>query len=210
MGCNKTRFAGFSVDWAGANRHWIGLSQAATGKVLIVAKPIGLVIIHDDRRKPAPCQSHLDGAAMTLQLEIVRTVTALRSSVSRWRGNGESVGVVPTMGMLHSGHLRLVGESRSRCRRTIVTIFVNAKQFDDAADFATYPRDEESDRAKLAAASVDVLYCPFALLCLRRTVAYQMALGPTDPSRSSACSARSPRECTGPACQESCRTRGLC
>ena len=97
---------------------------------------------------------------MTLQLEIVRTVTALRSSVSRWRGNGESVGVVPTMGMLHSGHLRLVGESRSRCRRTIVTIFVNAKQFDDAADFATYPRDEESDRAKLAAASVDVLYAP--------------------------------------------------
>jgi len=64
------------------------------------------------------------------------------------------------MGMLHSGHLRLVAASRSRCQRTVVSIFVNQKQFDDAVDFATYPRDEKSDEAKLAAASVDVLYAP--------------------------------------------------
>ena len=91
----------------------------------------------------------------------VETVAALRAGVARWRAAGASpVGVVPTMGYLHDGHMALVAASRASCARTVVTIFVNPAQFGPGEDLATYPRDLGGDLAKLAAAGVDAVFTP--------------------------------------------------
>ena len=89
-----------------------------------------------------------------------RTVQDLRRLVSAWRRAGSSIGVAPTMGALHAGHLSLAAASRGRADRSIVTLFVNPKQFDDPADLARYPRTGESDRAKLAPLGIDLLFAP--------------------------------------------------
>lgn len=91
--------------------------------------------------------------------EIVRSKAALREKVLAWKRKGEVVGVVPTMGALHEGHLSLV-EAAQACDRVIVTIFVNPKQFNNPSDLANYPRTEEDDARKLARFRVDVLYVP--------------------------------------------------
>ncbi len=98
--------------------------------------------------------------SMAETTKTVRTVAALRASVAAWRRGGESVGVIPTMGALHEGHISLVQAARAACRRTIATIFVNPKQFGPREDFSRYPRQEESDRAMLAAAGCDLLFAP--------------------------------------------------
>jgi pantoate--beta-alanine ligase len=97
---------------------------------------------------------------MTETTKIVRGVAELRVAVAAWRRAGESVGVVPTMGALHKGHISLVEAARAVCRRTIATIFVNPKQFGPREDFSRYPRQEEADRALLAAAGCDLLFAP--------------------------------------------------
>lgn len=97
---------------------------------------------------------------MTARIETVRTVAALRAAVAAWRRAGESVGVVPTMGALHAGHISLVEAARAACRRSVATIFVNPKQFGPREDFARYPRREEHDRALLEAAGCDLLFAP--------------------------------------------------
>ena len=89
-----------------------------------------------------------------------RTLPDLRRLVSAWRRAGSSIGVAPTMGALHAGHLSLAAASRGRADRSIVTLFVNPKQFDDPADLARYPRTGESDRAKLAPLGIDLLFAP--------------------------------------------------
>ena len=93
-------------------------------------------------------------------MKIVRTKTDLRTLTRGWRAKGESIGVVPTMGALHEGHLSLVSAARERADRVIVTLFVNPKQFNNPEDLAKYPRTEESDAQKLAPFGVDVLYVP--------------------------------------------------
>lgn len=95
-------------------------------------------------------------------MKIVRTVANLRGLVARWRNEGLSVGVVPTMGALHEGHLSLVTTALASVDRVIVTLFVNPKQFNNAGDLAAYPRTEESDAAKLAPLGAQVLYAPQA------------------------------------------------
>jgi pantoate--beta-alanine ligase len=92
--------------------------------------------------------------------EIVRTVANLRARVARWRAAGAVVGVVPTMGALHEGHLSLVRAAQADCGRVIVTIFVNPRQFDRAEDLAKYPRTEEADAALLRPTGVDVVFAP--------------------------------------------------
>lgn len=91
---------------------------------------------------------------------IVRTVAQLRETVVAWRREGLKIGVVPTMGALHEGHLSLVRAALERADRVIVTLFVNPKQFNSAADLAAYPRTEQEDAKKLAPLGVHVLYVP--------------------------------------------------
>ena len=93
---------------------------------------------------------------------IHRTVDALRTAVAGWRSEGLRVGMVPTMGALHSGHLELVRAARERADRIIVTIFVNPTQFAPTEDFGSYPRTETSDVAKLAQLGVEAVFAPNA------------------------------------------------
>jgi pantoate--beta-alanine ligase len=90
---------------------------------------------------------------------IVTTVAALRERVSAWRKEGARVGLVPTMGALHEGHLSLVRETETRCDRTIVSIFVNPAQFAPHEDFDRYPRTLEADLEKLGS-SANLVFAP--------------------------------------------------
>ncbi|EEX15609.1 pantoate--beta-alanine ligase [Citreicella sp. SE45] len=92
--------------------------------------------------------------------DIVRTRSALRARVLAWKRAGESIGVVPTMGALHAGHLSLVEAAKAANDRVIVTIFVNPKQFNSASDLENYPRTEEQDAEKLSPHEVEVIYVP--------------------------------------------------
>jgi len=91
---------------------------------------------------------------------ILRRLDALRALTAQWREAGETVGVVPTMGALHEGHLSLVRAAKSGADRVIVTIFVNPRQFNSPEDLANYPRTEEEDARKLAPFAVDAVYAP--------------------------------------------------
>lgn len=93
-------------------------------------------------------------------LEIVRTVRDLRSVVRAWKGSGASVGVVPTMGAIHEGHLALVDAATAANDRVVATLFVNPTQFGENEDFDGYPRDEATDAAALAARGTDLLFAP--------------------------------------------------
>ncbi|NVK18988.1 MAG: pantoate--beta-alanine ligase [Methylocystaceae bacterium] len=95
-----------------------------------------------------------------MTLAIVRTVADLRAQVKEWRANGLSVGLVPTMGALHDGHLTLVQTALAKCDRVIVTIFVNPKQFGPNEDLDTYPRTEKEDSEKLASVGGHLLFAP--------------------------------------------------
>jgi pantoate--beta-alanine ligase len=91
--------------------------------------------------------------------DVVTTVAALRERVASWRADAQRVGLVPTMGALHEGHLALVRETGKRCGRTVVSIFVNPAQFAPHEDFDRYPRTLEQDLAKLGDAA-DLVFAP--------------------------------------------------
>jgi len=91
-------------------------------------------------------------------MQWLRTVAALREQVASWRGS--TIGLVPTMGSLHEGHLSLIRRCRQECDHTVVSIFVNPLQFGPNEDWDRYPRDEEGDRALCEAAGVDVVFAP--------------------------------------------------
>jgi pantoate--beta-alanine ligase len=97
---------------------------------------------------------------MPASVIVCRTIAELRGRIGAWRKADETVGLVPTMGALHDGHLQLVRRARADCRRTIVTLFVNPTQFGPHEDLAAYPRDEAGDRDKLALIGVDLLFVP--------------------------------------------------
>lgn len=96
---------------------------------------------------------------MTLPV-IVRSVADLRAHTRAWRAAGEIIGVVPTMGALHDGHLSLARAARRDCDRVITTIFVNPMQFNNPDDLLKYPRTEEADAALLATVPVDLIFAP--------------------------------------------------
>jgi pantoate--beta-alanine ligase len=96
----------------------------------------------------------------TGDIAVARTVAALREAVGGWRAKGERVGLVPTMGALHRGHLALVEAAHGQCERVVASLFVNPKQFGPREDFAAYPRDEAADLAKFAEAGVDFVFAP--------------------------------------------------
>jgi pantoate--beta-alanine ligase len=92
--------------------------------------------------------------------KIVRNVTSLRRETARWRTDGLTYAIVPTMGALHDGHLDLVREGFKRADRVVVSIFVNPKQFGAKEDLSRYPRDEEGDLEKLNQEGVPLIYAP--------------------------------------------------
>ena len=94
------------------------------------------------------------------EMEILRTVDALRRAVENARGEGLSIGLVPTMGALHRGHMSLVERARRECDVVVVSIFVNPTQFNNPDDLLTYPRTEQADCAMLEAAGADFAFVP--------------------------------------------------
>ncbi|MFW5927219.1 MAG: pantoate--beta-alanine ligase [Wenzhouxiangella sp.] len=84
----------------------------------------------------------------------------LRGRIERWRNAGGRIGLVPTMGNLHAGHLALVDVARKRCDRTVVSIFVNPTQFGPGEDYDSYPRTRDADLAALERAGCDLAWMP--------------------------------------------------
>jgi pantoate--beta-alanine ligase len=94
-------------------------------------------------------------------VRIVETVADLRACVAGYRTRGERVGLVPTMGNLHEGHLSLIDTARRHgAGAVVVSIFVNPLQFGPKEDYATYPRTPEEDHAALAAKGVELVFAP--------------------------------------------------
>ncbi len=95
-----------------------------------------------------------------MTLAVARSQKALREVCEPWAAAGESLGLVPTMGALHEGHLALLEAALLRSKRSAVTIFVNSKQFAPHEDLGRYPRDEKNDLAMLEKAGAHVVYIP--------------------------------------------------
>jgi pantoate--beta-alanine ligase len=90
----------------------------------------------------------------------VRTVADLRAALREPRRAGRAIGLVPTMGALHEGHLSLIRSARAENDVVVVSLFVNPAQFNDASDLAAYPRDEARDAQAAEAAGADLLFAP--------------------------------------------------
>ena len=94
------------------------------------------------------------------KLLCINTVAGMQTRADAWRSEGVSIGLVPTMGFLHEGHLSLVDYSLKNADRTVVSIYVNPLQFGPQEDFSIYPRDIERDIAMLAQRGVDAIFKP--------------------------------------------------
>lgn len=95
-------------------------------------------------------------------MQLARTIADLKCHLTKWRDSGARIGLVPTMGALHKGHMALVGAARARGDRVVATIFVNPKQFAPSEDLGAYPRREAADLDMLRAAAVDLAFVPGA------------------------------------------------
>lgn len=93
-------------------------------------------------------------------MEIIRTVDELRRRVADAKAQGRTVGLVPTMGALHAGHVSLIEKARGDNDIVVVSVFVNPTQFNNPEDLKTYPRTEEADVEKLIAAGADYAFIP--------------------------------------------------
>ncbi len=93
-------------------------------------------------------------------MKIIRTVKELKEAVSALKSEGKSVGLVPTMGALHDGHISLVERARTVNDAVVVSVFVNPTQFNNPDDLRTYPRTEDADCHRLEKAGVDIAFIP--------------------------------------------------
>jgi len=93
-------------------------------------------------------------------MNTVRTVAALRAVLLDPRRSGRTIGLVPTMGAFHEGHLSLMRRARGECDVVVVSLFVNPTQFNESRDLDVYPRDEDRDAARAQELGVDVLFAP--------------------------------------------------
>jgi len=93
-------------------------------------------------------------------MQIIKDPTVLRNEIKKLKQQGAQVGFVPTMGNLHQGHLTLVEEAQQHANITVVSIFVNPMQFNNANDLANYPKTLDADCAKLEQAGVDIVFIP--------------------------------------------------
>jgi pantoate--beta-alanine ligase len=95
-------------------------------------------------------------------VEVVRTRVELAGALARFREGGRTVGLVPTMGFLHEGHLSLVDRAGALADRVVVSVFVNPLQFGPSEDLAAYPRDEARDLALLRGRGASLVFAPSA------------------------------------------------
>ena len=93
-------------------------------------------------------------------MRVIASAEEMRSACRALRGEGRRLGLVPTMGALHEGHLSLLRAARARCQAVAASLFVNPLQFGPGEDLARYPRDFEGDRGKFQAEGVDLLFAP--------------------------------------------------
>lgn len=93
-------------------------------------------------------------------MRVIRTVAEVRAAVTAARRDGKSIGLVPTMGAFHEGHLALMRRARADCGFVVVSLFVNPTQFNDPRDLDAYPRDEARDERLAAREGTDVLFAP--------------------------------------------------
>ncbi|MDE5961496.1 MAG: pantoate--beta-alanine ligase [Duncaniella sp.] len=110
-------------------------------------------------------------------MEIIRTVAELKAKLNVARENG-SIGLVPTMGALHAGHLSLIERARRENDTVVVSVFVNPTQFNNPNDLATYPRTEEADTALMREAGVDYAFIPSVEEIYPEPDTREFALGP--------------------------------
>ena len=93
-------------------------------------------------------------------MKIVDSMAAMQRQSAAWVRSGEAVGLVPTMGALHEGHLTLIRRARRECRRVVVSIYVNPTQFGPKEDLARYPRPRRRDLALCRKEGVDLVFAP--------------------------------------------------
>jgi pantoate--beta-alanine ligase len=93
-------------------------------------------------------------------MRTIRSVRELRAALGPARRAGSSIGLVPTMGALHEGHLSLIRRAREQCAQVVVSLFVNPAQFNQGADLKRYPRQELKDAGMAAEAGADLLFAP--------------------------------------------------
>ncbi len=93
-------------------------------------------------------------------VKVNRTRAELRAALASARREGKSIGLVPTMGSLHEGHLSLLAAARERCDLVVMSLFVNPEQFGEGEDLDSYPRDELRDLQLAADAGVDIVFAP--------------------------------------------------
>ncbi|MDX1351231.1 MAG: pantoate--beta-alanine ligase, partial [Putridiphycobacter sp.] len=95
-------------------------------------------------------------------MKIVKTSNELKAVLGNWKSDNPTgvVGLIPTMGALHEGHMTLLAAARETCDLVVVSVFVNPTQFNDAKDLERYPRTEEADAAMLASHQCDIMFLP--------------------------------------------------
>lgn len=93
-------------------------------------------------------------------MKIVRSIGGARRAIAQWHTRGESVGLVPTMGALHQGHLSLIRRCRKRAKRTVVSIFVNPTQFSPEEDYKSYPRTWRRDISLCHEEGAEIVFAP--------------------------------------------------
>src|SRR5271155_2035994 len=93
-------------------------------------------------------------------MKVIGSIAALRRQSAAWVRSGETVGLVPTMGALHQGHLSLIRRARKECRRVVVSIYVNPTQFGPKEDLVRYPRPRRQDLALCRREGVDLVFAP--------------------------------------------------
>ncbi len=93
-------------------------------------------------------------------MRVVRSIAELRTALRPARREERSIGLVPTMGALHEGHLSLIRRAHDECDEVVVSVFVNPTQFNDTKDLDAYPRDEASDAVASSEAGADIFFSP--------------------------------------------------
>ncbi len=91
---------------------------------------------------------------------LITSEVDLRSQIWEWRGSGETIALVPTMGALHAGHISLIAKAKQHASKVVASIYVNETQFAEGEDLDTYPRDHEQDCEMLKEAGCDLVYIP--------------------------------------------------